>query len=165
LDVDDGTVPSKDVPYFWQTSKENQEDVEEYIGLSRELVIKKSEYKIFFKDMLDTPGGQLHWLDANLQLNNLLRYVTITAGEPVPVLSYGFIWSDAAHTSEEIQVNMGRWLDIMTARSLGSSTIWAFHDRVTGADLHEIDDIFVGADYRIGERIHLASTYVIEVFK
>jgi len=112
---------------------------------------------------MDTPGGQLHHMYANLHMN-LNKLVSIVAGEALPILDYSFVWSDAAHTSEEIAKNRAGWLEIASTHMKGNHVLWAFHDRVHDEHLREIDSIFTAAGHCIFDRLHFQQIiYVIEV--
>jgi len=162
-DYDAGVYPASSSPYFWKTDPTDPLLVQEFVRDHFEVAISKEMYVSSFRDMLDTPGGQLHHMYANLHLNNLNKLVSIVAGEALPILDYGFVWSDAAHTSEEIAKNRAGWLEIASVHMKGNHVVWAFHDRVHDEHLREIDSIFTGAGHCILDRLHLGMIYVIEV--
>lgn len=163
-DYDAGVYPASSSPYFWKTDPADPSLVQEFVRDHFELGISKEQYVQAFSDILDTPGGQLHHLYANLHLNNLNKLVSIVAGEALPILDYGFVWSDAAHTSEEIAKNRAGWLEIASTHMKGNHVVWAFHDRERDEHLREIDSIFTAAGHCIFDRLHFRQMiYVIEV--
>ena len=127
---------------------------------------KETQYAPAFQAMLDTPGGLLHHLYANLHLNKLNPYVSIVAGEALPILPFGFVWSDASHTDEEVAKNKGHWLKIMKTHTPGTTVVWAFHDISDDARSvkpAQIDEIFTAAGHTIVDRFQLHLLYSIEL--
>merc|ERR1740129_1778836 len=163
-DVDARQEPAVSVPYKWRTNPKDKSQVDEFIRDYKELTIPKHAYAAFFKDKLDRPGGQLHDLFANLHLNRLNEYVIIIAGEAVPKLNFGFVWSDAAHTPEEIAKNREGWLDVCR-RQPGKIVVWAFHDRVSQAHFDGIDTLFTDKGHTVNDRFDSpgAAIYAVEV--
>jgi len=162
--VDRGRYPAHKVPYQWRTSKTDKSALDEFMYGYKELTIPKALYHRYFKNVLDLPGGQLHVLYANLHVNKLLPYVSITAGETYPILPYAFIWSDAAHTPEEIQKNQPNWLKVCGLEY--RNVLFAFHDQPSREHARAIDKIFTEEAHVILDRFHdtrAGGFYAIEV--
>lgn len=126
--VDAGVWPAREVPYRFSSSPGAPGMYDEWIHDYKEIAhIPKEAFRTWFRDYLDHPGGQLHAVYAHLNRNKLLPYVVITAGERIPSMPYRFIWSDAAHTREEVAKNAPTWLKPCEAQP-GSVIVFAFHD-------------------------------------
>lgn len=155
-DVDNKAEPAIRVPYFFRTSPNDASYVEEYIHDHIELTMSKRSFEGSFAKVLDSPGGMLHALYANLALNGFNKYVTITAGESYPILPYAMVWSDAAHTREEIQKNAPRWLEVCKAQP-DKVVAFIFHDiSMSGrqATIGRIRQVFIGAGHQILDHTH-----------
>ena len=136
--------------------------IEEYFHFTTDVNIIKTSYSHFYNDILDRPGGQLHALYANLHMNSLNERVVIIAGEALPLLDYGLVWSDAAHSTERVLLNAPYWLRVCDVQP-GSIVVWGFHYRTSESGKREIADIFTAAGHRVLNTFSAGLIYAMEL--
>ena len=148
------------MPHYFVTSPGDPEVLYEYAAGVKELELSRQAYDQFFKHVLESSGGMLHHLLANLASRDLAKYVVVTAGETIVPLPYGFVFSDAAHGPAEIRKNAQGWLDVCTQQP-GRVVVFAFHDilvesgfRTDVATIDMINFIFEGAGHTVLAMAH-----------